>query len=376
MSTRIILSSLLAPALLVAVAAADTIYTTDGHTIDDCSVLEESLTEVSYKRNSKKTTIPAGDVLRIDFTTTPGSGRQDLTLIDRAETAVRDDQLFDAVSDFTTFLDGAVSKMADGGKLRPVWAPAYAAWRLAELNASMGKTAEAVAAVQLLEDKFPEARYIPAALLLKAEAQFAAGEAAPAKKSLAAVKKLVAAKGLSKRWELEANLSGVVNDDALTGDKRRDALKRISNQAGSEFASVRNRAQVIGAESLLADKDYEGAQEVFTRIVKDSKSDQRTLAIAWSGTGDCLFESISKNPGSDANRKTLNAALRAYMRVVVLYKAESDYLARSMVYAGRIYTLMETEAATENAKKLFGTVTRQFPKTKWAQEARGFARKG
>jgi len=103
MSTRIILSSLLAPALLVAVAAADTIYTTDGHTIDDCSVLEESLTEVSYKRNSKKTTIPAGDVLRIDFTTTPGSGRQDLTLIDRAETAVRDDQLFDAVSDFTTF---------------------------------------------------------------------------------------------------------------------------------------------------------------------------------------------------------------------------------------------------------------------------------
>ena len=376
MSTRTLLSSLLAPALLVAVAGADTIHTTDGHTIDDCSVTEENLMEVSYKRSGKTTTIPASDVLRIDFTTSPGSGRQDLGLIDRAETAVRDDQLFDAVSDFTTFLDGAISKLADGGRIRPAWAPAYAAWRLAELNAAMGKTAEAIAAVGKLEEKFPEARYLPAALLLKAEAQFAAGEAASAKKSLAAVVTLVAEKGISKRWELEANLASIVNDESLAGEKRRDALKRLSNQAGSEFASVRNRAQVIGAESLLADKDYDAAKGVFDRISKDSKSDQRTLAIAWSGIGDCLFESISKNPGSEANRKTLNAALRAYMRVVVLYKAESDYLARSMVYAGRIYTLMETEEASENAKKLFGAVTRQFPKTKWAQEARGFARKG
>ena len=63
------------------------------------------------------------------------------------------------------------------------------------------------------------------------------------------------------------------------------------------------------------------------------------------------------------------------MRVVVLYKGESNYVGRSMVYAGRIYTLMETEEASENAKKLFGAVIRQFPGTKWAQEARGFAKK-
>ena len=375
MSIRILLSSFLAPALLVAVAGADTIHMTDGHSIDDCSVTEESLMEVSYKRNGKTTTVPASDVLRIDFSTTPGSGRQDLALIDRAETAVRDDQFFDAVSDFTTFLDGAISKKAEGGRIRPAWAPAYAAWRLAELNAAMGKTAEAVAAIEKLEEKFPEARYLPAALLLKAEAQFAGGNSASAKKSLQAVKDLVAQKGISKRWDLEADLAGIVNDESLKGDKRRDALKRISNQAGSEFASVRNRAQAIGAESFLADKDFDAAKGVFDRISKDSKSDQRTLAIAWSGIGDCLFESISQNPGSEANRGTLNAALRAYMRVVVLYKAESDYLARSMVYAGRIYTLMETEEAGENAKKLFGAVTRQFPKTKWAQEARGFAKK-
>ena len=329
--------------------------------------------EVTYKRSGKETTISASDVLRIDFNTSPGSGRQDLGLIDRAETAVRDDQYFDAVSDFTTFLDGALSKK---GRIRPEWAPAYAAWRLAELNAAMGKMAEAVAAVDKLEANFPEARYLPAAFLLKAEVQFAAGDAGSAKKSLEAVSALVAEKGISKRWQLEADLAGVVNDESLGGDKRRDALKRVSNQAGSEFASVRNRAQAIGAESLLADKDFGAAKSVFERISKDSKSDQRTLAIVWSGIGDCLFETISQNPGAEANRATLNEALRAYMRVVVLYKAESDYLARCMVYAGRIYTFIETEAAAENAKKLFGAVTRQFPNTKWAQEARGFARKG
>ena len=92
MSTRTLLSSFFAPALLVAVAGADTIHKTDGQTIDDCSVTKESLMEVTYKRSGKETTISASDVFRIDFNTSPGSGRHDLGLIDRAETAVRDDQ--------------------------------------------------------------------------------------------------------------------------------------------------------------------------------------------------------------------------------------------------------------------------------------------
>jgi len=376
MSTRTLLSNLLAPVLLVAVAGADTIITTDGHTIEGCTVLEESLLEVTYRRGgSNKSTIPTSDVMRIDFMTSPGSGRQDLALVDRAETAVKDGQLFDAVSDFTTFLDGAISKLEGGGRVRPSWAPAYVAWRLAQVNASMGKGAETIAAVDKLALKFPEARYLPEALLLKAEVQFAGDKADLGKKSLEVIVKLVAERGISKRWELEAKLAGVVYDGSLTGTRRLDALKRVATQAGAEFVSVRNRAQAIGAETLLADKDFDGAKDVFTRIAKDPKSDQRTLAIAWSGLGDCLYQSGAKDPSSEANKATLKDALKAYMRVVVIYNGESDYLARAMVYAGRIYTFMETEEADENAKKLFGAVVRQFPGTKWAQEARGFAKK-
>lgn len=368
MSIRSTLPTLLSPLFLVALAGADTIHTTEGRTIDDCTIVEEGLMEVTYRRGARRTTIPSSDVLRIDFSTLP-------TLVDRAETAVADDQVFDAISDLTVYLEGALNRLEGGGRVSVKWAPAYAAWRLTELNATMGKTAETIAAADKLITKFEDARYIPAALLLKAEAQAASGKAGAAKKTLEAIDKLVAERGISGRWGLEAKLSAVVFDTALSGKQRRTALGRVATQAGTKFANVRNRAQAIGAESLLEEKDFDTAKKVFARIARDSKSDQRTLAIAWSGLGDCLYSVGSKNPMSEANQAVLQDALKAYMRVVVLHKGESQYVARSMFYAGRIYTFMETEEATDNANKLFGTVVRQFPGSKWAQEAKGFAKR-
>ena len=325
--------------------------------------------EVVYRRgSSNKTTMPSSDVLRIEFSTMP-------TLVDRAETAVADDQVFDAVNDLTVYLEGALNKLEGGGRVRPSWAPAYAAWRLAELNASMGQVGETIAATDKLVKKFPDARYVPAALLLKAEAQFVDGKAGPAKKTLGAITTLVAERGISERWDLEAKLLAVVFDASLSGEQKRTALGRLATRAGTKFASVRNRAQVIGAASLLEEKDFDQAKKVFERIAKDSKSDQRTLAIAWSGLGDCLYQAGAKNPSTPANQAILKDALKAYMRVVVLYKGESQYVARSMFYAGRIYIFMGTEESGENANKLFGAVVRQFPGSKWAQEAKGFAKK-
>ena len=170
MSYRSLILTSLVPALLTALAAADTIHTTEGRTITDCTVVEESLLEVTYRRGgSSRTTMPASEVLRIEFTTMP-------PLVDRAETAVADDQVFDAVNDLTVYLEGALNKLDNGSRVRPAWAPAYAAWRLAELNASMGKVAETLGATDKLLSKFPDSRYVPAALLLKAEVQFAGGE--------------------------------------------------------------------------------------------------------------------------------------------------------------------------------------------------------
>ena len=369
MSYRSLSLTPLVPALLTALASADTIHTTEGRAIEDCTVLEETLLEVTYRRDGgNKTTMPSSEVLRIEFNTLP-------TLVDRAETAVADDQLFDAVSDLSVYLDGALNKLESGSRVRPAWAPAYAAWRLAELNASMGKVQETLAATNKLISKFADSRYIPAALLLKAEVQFSSGEGGAAKKTLEGITQLVAEKGISERWDFDAKIATIMYDDKLSADKRRDELKRVANQAGSKFASVRNRAQAIGAETLLEEKDYEAAQTVFERVAKDPKSDQRTLAIAWSGLGDCHFQAGAKNPTSEASKASLRDALKAYMRVVVLFKGESNYVGRAMVYAGRIYTMMETEEATENANKLFGAVIRQFPGSKWAQEARGFAKR-
>ena len=76
------------------------------------------------------------------------------------------EKLAAGMDDLTVYLEGALNKLDNGSRVRPAWAPAYAAWRLAELNASLGKTAETLAAADKLITKFPDARYVSAALLL------------------------------------------------------------------------------------------------------------------------------------------------------------------------------------------------------------------
>ena len=101
---------------------------------------------------------------------------------------------------------------------------------------------------------------------------------------------MIDSKGLSKRWQLECDLGIVLYDESLHGEARRDKLVIVSSNAGSEFPTVRNRADVAEAQSLLLDKEFADAEVIFNRIAKLTNSDAATHAAAFCGLGDCLFQ--------------------------------------------------------------------------------------
>lgn len=351
----------LAVVVLAAGAAADTIYKTDGRLIEDVTIVRETLQEVTYKAGRKNESVPTDQVLRIEYSGKP-------KLVDRADVAVQDDEILDAIDDYRTYVEGFLS----GNKReRYAWAPAYAASRLVRLEASLGDWKAVVQEADRLIEQFPDSRWLPTAYLAKAKALLMLGKAGEARAAIDALKGLVETKELSRRWGLEAELAGVLVDPTLQGAKRVEELQKVADRAGTEFPTVRNRALARMAELLAEAKDHQRALEVFQRVSEDPKSDEETLAIAYTGLGDCLYQQAASASGDEAKR-LFKDALLAYLRVVVLYKDQSAYVPKAMFFAARCFDQLGDEVSKDRAKRLYGAIVRQYPESRWAQEAKGF----
>lgn len=340
-------------------ALADTIYLIDGSQIDDCKVTTETLLTVAYKEGNKKGEVAADQILSIDFSKMP-------SLVDRAETAAEEDALLDAVADYSEYLDGVLSR--DKPPAQYKWAPAYAMYRLVELNAIMGNSAAVDSAANQLLEKAPDSRYVPLAYLKQIDA-LADLQKDPTK-TIEAFSELIDQKQLSQRWKLERNLAVVLYDAAVTGEARRDKLNSVARKAGTAHPLVRNRARVAIAEAYLQENKISDAEVIFTEITDDPKADDRTLAAAHSGRGDCLR--IKAEKGGNEDKDALKDAVLSYMRVVIVYKNELRYAPRAMFYAGRTFDALGEEQDKAFAQKLYIKVMRSFPGSRWAKEARGF----
>jgi tetratricopeptide (TPR) repeat protein len=345
-------------------ATADTIFLLDGSSLDDVTVSGETFKEVEYKDGSKKT-VKTDDVLRIEFSAKS-------QLVERADLAADEGQLFDAISDLTTYVDGQI---ASGKKPRYSWEPAYAMHRLIELNSMVGDAEGLIAAADKLIANAPESRFAPEAFLAKAETQFLTGNAAGANKTLKDFLAVIQGKQLSQRWSIEHKLASALYDTSLKGSKLRDALANISKEAGGAFPLVKNAAEVAIGESLIESQKLTEAEPIFQRITDDSKASEATLAAAYTGLGDCLFKRATQTAAGEQRDKLMRDAKMAYMRVVVVYKDQVRYVPKAMFWAGRVFDESTDELDKEKAQKLYAKVAREYQGTKWGDEAKGFRRR-
>ena len=347
---------------------ADVIRRTDGELIEDVSVVEENLAEVKYKSGRTDRTVPSDEVLSITYTKKPRD-------VDEAETMLVDGSYVDALDKYSEYVEGILD--GSSTERRYKWAPAYAAWKVVEIEMSLGNLPGAVTAANRVLGRFPDSRFVPAAYLTKANALHWQGKSDEAQKALQSFQQLIKDRNLSRRWELECKLALVQTDPRLRGVKKRDELVAIQDDARGDYPTVRNRARVAEGESFL--EEAEGvrdtkarlglvgkARPIFEKILEDFKADDETLAGAYAGMGDCLFQEAvarDKEPG------LLKEALHHYLRVTVLYKDQNRYLPKALFSAGLCFEYLGGDEDRSRSRSMYRNVIANFPDSTWAAEA-------
>lgn len=357
-----------AAAALGAAARADRLFLTNGSTIEG-DVLRETLQGVAYRSKSKsgEQMQPAETVLRIEFSKLPA-------LLNTAEEDAGDNNLEAAADSFDQFAEGVLN--GENKRDKQEWAPGFALRRAIEVNQSIASK-DALGRVVTLADKLiariPDSRHVTFAFMAKAEALRDLGKGEEAMAAATAFKELISSKSLNEAFKLEADLLEVQLNAGLRGAQRRERLIEIAGQAGAQHPIVRNRARVAEAETYIEGdvKDFAKALKLYDGVVKDPKADAATLAGAYTGLGDCLFQQgVDKlKSGAEDALATLKEATLAYLRVVVVYKDQSRYVPRAMYFCGRAFDLMGEEQKP-NARKMYGTVIAKYPGSNWAEEAR------
>jgi hypothetical protein len=343
---------------------ADKIYLTDGSVLKDVGVINEGLQDVEYRSGrNNKATVAAERVLRIEYGHKP-------KLVDQADAAALQEEYLDALSQMQNY----VAETDEKPDKRFPWAAAYARYRIVEINGIIGDLESLSMAADDVVAKHTTTRFAPLAFVAKAQAYLDAGNVAKAKAAAESFGRFVSDKALTGRWPVEQRLWAALTSGE-TGKKLEDTLIAVSTDA-AEYPSVRNRAEVSIAESLLAGKKHVEAEKLLTTIVADAKADTRTLAAAWTGLGDCLYgRATAMNAPEQAEERArlLKDALKAYLRPVVVYPDESVYVAKAAFYAARCYQQLEADPATaDRAKRLLAFVINNFKGTQWEREARQF----
>jgi hypothetical protein len=360
-------AALLAALALSTVALADRITLADGRTLDEVEITNETLGGVLYKQKGKagEQNVPSDQVLRVEYTNkVPGLIGTGIA----------------AIADLTSPTPRSPSRIAESvlsgsnKKDKQAWAPGYALAMAIETNQSMGSkdsTEKILALADTLIAKTPESRYVPFAYLAKAGAQRDLGKAKEAAETAGALKALVQSKALSDSYVMQAELLEA-EIGGQSASKRRDRYVEIGGRAGSTFPVVRNRARVLEAETYLEGetKDYAKARKIYEAVTKDPKADAPTLAGAYSGMGDCLFqEAVEKLRSNGDASGTLKDAVLNYLRVVIVYKDQTRYVPRACYQAGKVFEFMG-EDNRPNAMTMYRKVVQEYPGSEWAIKAK------
>ena len=353
-------TTLLLACLLTSSATADEIVRTDGKILKEVTIVEETLTQVLYKKGNAQQSVSSDEILSIVYAKKP-------RLVDEGDNAEAEDDPIGAFDILDQYVEGQIKKPNE----RKKWAPPYAAWRTVELCQVLDDVAGVVKCTDRLIKNYPDSRFVPAAYLARASSQARQDKQGAAQTTLKELLALVQSKNLSKRWELEANLGLILTDITTKGSAKRDQLQEIIGQAGTQFPTVANRAHVAVGETFLVQIDSakeeqkkelaEDARKIFAGIVKDQKADSETLAAAFAGLGTALFHQGENHE-----------ALMNFLRVIVLYEGHSQYVSQSMFYAMLCFRQNEDEESRNRYKEMKWKLQQRYPESNWAELSKGY----
>lgn len=365
------------PALLALFAfaptsAADTIQRIDGERIEGCTIVEEGLREVVYKKTpgGADARLSTEEVVSVEYSRMPKP-------LEEAATAIDDGKFGEAAESYAAYL----AELPPEGDKRFKWAPAYAAFRLIEVRSTLGELAAASSAADQLIKSHPDSRYLPKAYLLRAQLLRLQEKPKQALEGLAAFEALIREKQLAPALELECRLAKALVDPALKGVAKRDQIQLVIEALGAQPSPALARARAALGEAFLEEalaqsgaqgaKLFEQAEATFKTVAASEFADDASLAAAYTGLGECDYQ---RGLGKERKPELVRSALRHFLRVVELYGDQSMYVPRALFMAGRCFDGLEDPTSRARAQMLYERLAADYPGSSWTTQAKQFTR--
>jgi len=353
--SRILTAALLLLTVAPALAAQNEILLTDGTSLSVDRILNETFTEVSFKRGSSEGSKPAEQVLEVRHETT-AKALSDYAYGVELMNNGRFAQAFN-VFEQDVLTDDSMLKRGTYE-----WVKQHALFRMARCQYSAGDMKGVATTVERLLQEVPDTFFYAPALMMEAQAKRVMNDKSGAEAVYKRLSQDVTAKGLPERWDREAELGLILLDSSLKGKVRMQALEGVAEKNAEQFPTVASHARVEVGNAMVTAKDYAGARLHFQTILDQAKADDSTLAAALSGLGDCAYHQALEQDDLASQRPLLEEAILNFLTVASVYREEVILTPRAMFYAG---DALKRFGDTPGAKSVAGRLQKLYPNSSW-----------
>lgn len=360
---------LLAATSLQAQKINDTILRTNGQRERGVEVLEMTASSVRFSRGGSESTLPATEVIGIDWFSPPES-------FQLAESASKRGDYTNAAN---LYAEAANGSARDVFKAEAQFLAGQALVRAATTTPTMA--AEAVKRLEAWRAAHADGYRLPDVLLELGRAQRLAGAADASAQTLTDLENTVLEKSLTQIWVARAKLEKA---RGLTAQQRvaeaRTAYRSVANTVrnmdtsgsgpmATEAQEIATAATVGEGETFITEGEFQRALDYFNQLTRDSAQPGAVQAAAWAGVGQALFLKAEAAGNTEGLRQAQVALARANLRDAL----SGQTTAKSYFYMGKILlALGEAREGSDYRARAFGyfeTIGESYQDTPWALRA-------
>lgn len=323
-------------------ACADEIHCLDGRVMDNCTVVDETYEAVRYRIGTitQPQTIPTAEVDYVVHTSPP----------DRYRSAK---QALDA-GDYQT----AATRFETAARVeQEPWVRQYSLFYLGEARRLAGLYDQAQQAFRQLETDFARSIFLPQArnsvgLILLAQRNYTG-----AQQAFDTLRTEAQQRQYGERWILEARLgrADVLMAQGQAGPAQQE-YAALARDARRSAPGVARQAQIRSFQAQVTAGQFQDAARAIEEFVGDETLAPEVAAPAYSILGDAYRQ---MNQHRDA--------LKAYLRVVLLYGQVISEQPKALFYAAQEYRATDLPDRDRHAQQLMNELQGRFPTSEFAQ---------
>ncbi len=352
---RVIASFLVCVAfpLFQSMAFGDVIELADGKKILKVRIVEETVSNVFYKKGSlPNQSVPSDRVKAVLYSSTSNDYKTAM------DTYVNEDYM-SAAELFQDYGDALGEKKAS--------LSAHCLYLSSECYQKSAQWDNAIKAFSYFANTFNNHRLYPDALRQRAICYMNKGDMKKAREGFIILKNALAKKEAGEFWDHEVEYWFLYLKEIEKGadmNRALDDYKALFSKVENSFPSVANKTRLRMGRVLTAQRKYQDALGFFNEVIDNRfDSENEVVAHAYLGRGRCIFNK------PDRTEEELKSARYDFLRTVVHYTRVGSAQPEGMFWAGKCFQILGGKDSGKRWQGLYRRLKREWPGNYWTQQA-------